>query len=201
MSMIYDPTQRYSSSDNIVSDLIIDDWKCELVEPKNKALHKKATLDPFSSTVDWSVREAEMIKLMHDKFGIGLAAPQIGSSYNMFVMAHQYLGDIGVYKPEILEVSDEEVLWEEGCLSFPMLYIKIKRPEKIKVCFIKTDGNTVVETWMDGRDARCFLHEYDHLQGKLFLDLVSDLKLQQAHKKREKLFKKLERQAAKYNNA
>ena len=75
-----------------------------------------------------------------------------------------------------------------------MLYLDITRPEKIKVKYFKNDGKTQVETWMDGRDARCFQHEYEHLQGELFLDRVSDLKLQRAFKKREKFFKKLEKQ-------
>jgi peptide deformylase len=61
------------------------------------------------------------------------------------------------------------------------------------VQFTKTDGETDVEMWMDGIDARCFLHEYDHLQGINFIDLVSDFKLQMAKEKRDKRFKKLER--------
>jgi len=135
-----------------------------------------------------------MLQLMHDKFGIGLAAPQIGLSYNMFVMNHEHLGDIGVFRPEILEYSEETCRYEEGCLSFPMLYLDVTRPEKVKVRYYKSDGETQVETWMDGRDARCFQHEFDHLHGDLFIDKVSDLKLQRAFKKREKFFKKLERQ-------
>ena len=193
----FNPYDKYSSTTNITASFIIEDWKCELVEPKHSALHAHANLDPFSSDIDWAEREKEMFKLMHDKFGIGLAAPQVGSSYNMFVMHHEHLGDIGIYKPEILE-AEGEVMWEEGCLTFPMLYLPVSRPEKIKVKYYKNDGETVVETWMDGRDARCFLHEYDHLKGQLFIDLVSDLKLQRAKKKREKFFKKLETQSKRY---
>ena len=191
--MKYDPYNNYMSTD-VVSTSLTEDWVCELVIPKHPALHTKANIDPFGLDLDWEEKEKEMLQLMHDKFGIGLAAPQIGYSYNMFVMNHEYLGDIGVYNPEILEVSDETCRFEEGCLSFPMLYLDITRPEKIKVKFTKTDGETDVETWMDGRDARCFQHEFEHLQGELFIDNVSDLKLQRAFKKREKFFKKLERQ-------
>jgi len=195
----YDPYKNYASNDEISTSFIIEDWECKLVEPKHPALHKKANLDPFSGDIDWAEREQEMFKLMHDSFGIGLACPQVGSSYNMFVMNHEYLGDIGIYKPEILETDgDPECRYEEGCLSFPMLYLDVRRPEKIKVRYYKNDGITQVETWMDGRDARCFQHEYDHLQGELFIDKVSDLKLQRAFKKREKFFKKLEKQM---NNA
>ena len=190
----YDPYSKYASTEEISTTFILDDWDCQLVEPKHNALHSVANIDPFGSDIDWESREKEMLQLMHDKFGIGLACPQIGQSYNMFVMNHEHLGDIGVYKPEILEYSEETCRFEEGCLSFPMLYLDITRPEKIKVKYFKNDGETQVETWMDGRDARCFQHEYEHLQGELFLDRVSDLKLQRAFKKREKFFKKLEKQ-------
>lgn len=192
--MKYDPYNNYASNDEISTTLVIEDWSCELVEPKHPALHKRANLDPFSGDIDWVEREKEMFQLMHDKFGIGLACPQVGSSYNMFVMNHEHLGDIGIYKPKILEYSEETCRYEEGCLSFPMLYLDVTRPEKIKVQYLKNDGVTQVETWMDGRDARCFQHEFDHLHGDLFLDKVSELKLQRAYKKREKFFKKLERQ-------
>jgi peptide deformylase len=189
--MKYDPYQKYSTTTDIVSDIIVDTWKCELVEPKHSALHTKATLDPFAGNIDWQEREKEMIQLMYDKLGIGLAAPQVGSSYNMFVMNHSVLGDIGVYKPKILEYSDEKVGMEEGCLSFPLLYLVISRSERIKVEYFKNDGETKVQTWMDGRDARCFLHEFDHLQGNLYIDLAGELKLRRAYNKREKLFKKI----------
>lgn len=191
------PEDKQVTSSSISLTEFAEDWNCELVDPKYPSLHTAATVDPFTSNIDWPEREKEMFKLMHDKFGIGLAAPQVGSSYNMFVMNHEYLGDIGVYKPIILE-TEGEVGWEEGCLTFPMLYLPVKRPEKVKVQYYKNDGVTQVETWLDGRDARCFLHEYDHLQGILFLDLVSDLKLERAMKKREKFFKKLETQSKRY---
>jgi len=183
---------------DVITTSLTEDWVCELVNPKHNALHTRANIDPFGTELDWPEKEAEMLQLMHDKFGIGLAAPQIGYSYNMFVMNHEHLGDMGIYSPEILEYSKETCRYEEGCLSFPMLYLDVTRPEKIKVKYYKSDGKTQVETWMDGRDARCFQHEFDHLHGDLFIDKVSDIKLQRAFKKREKFFKKLERQI---NNA
>lgn len=189
----YDPYSKYASSTDISTSFIVEDWECQLVDPKHPALHTVASIDPFSGDIDWAEREKEMLALMHNNLGIGLAAPQVGSSYNMFVMHHSIMGDIGVYKPEIVEKSEETANIEEGCLTFPLLYIHITRPAKIKVRYYKNDGETQVETWMDGMDARCFLHEYEHLQGELFLDLVSELKLRRAHEKREKLFKKLQR--------
>lgn len=164
----------------------------KIVEPKHPALHKKADINPFDLDVDLDAREKEMITLMKEKYGIGLASPQIGESVNMFVMKHSLLGDIGVYNPEILETTDD-VSMEEGCLTFPLLYMHVSRPEKVKVKYF-TSNNTPVEMWLDGIDARCFQHEFEHLQGELFLDQVSEMKLRRAFDKREKLFKKLQRQ-------
>lgn len=190
----FNPYDKYASSTSIsLGTTLIEDWQCELVEPKHPVLKKRATVDPFSGDVDWVQREREMCELMQNRFGIGLAAPQVGSSYRMFVMNHSHLGEIGVYNPEILETEGTTTM-EEGCLSFPLLFMHITRPERIKVRFTKTDGETIVETWMDGMDARCFLHEYDHLQGKLFVDDVSDFKLRRAWKKQEKTLKKLQQQ-------
>ena len=92
----YDPYSKYASTEEISTSFILDDWDCQLVEPKHPALHSVANIDPFGSDIDWESREKEMLQLMHDKFGIGLACPQIGQSYNMFVMNHEHLGDIGV---------------------------------------------------------------------------------------------------------
>lgn len=189
----YDPYSRYASSSDVhLGDFLVEDWRCELVEPRHVALHRAATTDPFSGNINWPEREQEMFTLMHANFGLGLAAPQVGSRYNMFVMSHSFLGDIGVYKPEIVETKGELDI-EEGCLTWPLLYIRVKRPAEVKVKFYKNDGVTQVEMWMDRMDARCFLHEYDHLQGTNFIDLVSDFKLQRAKEKRDKRFKKLER--------
>lgn len=193
MSKKYNPYDKYTSSSDIsLGDFLVEDWQCLLVEPNHPALHRSATTDPFKGGVDWPSCEKEMFDLMHYNMGVGLSSTQVGSSYNMFVMTHSVLGDIGVYKPQILETSGEIVI-EEGCLTWPLLYLKINRPARIKVQFTKTDGETVVETWMDGIDARCFLHEYDHLQGINFIDLASDFKLQMAKEKRDKRFKRLER--------
>mgnify|MGYP000235481917 CR=1 FL=1 len=90
-------------------------------------------------------------------------------------------------------IDKGEVDIEEGCLTWPLLFIHIKRPTEIKVRFYKNDGETQIEMVMDGIDARCFLHEYDHLQGTNFIDIVSDFKLRRAMEKRDKRFKKLER--------
>lgn len=177
----FDPYQGYS-------------WNCQLVEPSAPVMNRPALHNPFADkTIDWKGRESQMINLMHDHHGLGLAAPQIGSSYRMFVMSHSQLGDIGVYNPDIVSYSDANAMWQEGCLSFPLLFLSIKRPEEITVRFTRSDGHKQIELTMQGRDARIFQHEYDHLQGSMFLDKVSLLKINRAKAQRSKLIKKFKK--------
>lgn len=162
-----------------------------LVQPNHQALHKVADIDPFTDdNVDWAEREKEMFQIMKDKFGIGLAAPQLGASYRMFVMTHSTLGDIGVYNPEIVSRSEDTACQEEGCLTFPLLFFMVTRPAS---CVVKFQDCFQEEHEMEltGTDAQCFQHEYDHLEGLLFLEYASDMKLQRAIAKREKTVKKL----------
>ena len=79
----------------------------KLVEAKNKVLHSKANINPFDDKdINWEEREKAMIQLMKDRFGIGLASPQIGSSHRMFVMTFETGENVGIYNPEILEFSE-----------------------------------------------------------------------------------------------
>ena len=162
----------------------------KLVDPKHPALHTVANINPFDTDIDWAEHEQEMFKIMHDKIGIGLAAPQLGDSYNMFVMTHSSKGDIGIYNPQILASSEEKVVMEEGCLTFPLLFLHLSRPKTVIVRYQSVDQETLEETF-DGLDARVFQHEHEHLQGKTYLDNASELKLQRAMKQREKAFKRL----------
>jgi peptide deformylase len=76
--------------------------------------------------------------------------------------------------PEILETSPDTVEMEEGCLSFPDLYLKVSRPAKVRIRATDLQGNRF-ELKAEGMAARAILHEYDHLQGKLFIDHISPL--------------------------
>ena len=195
----FTPYDKYVSTDTDLAEHV-DYRNVEFVQPSHPVMNRAARVDPFSaSDANWSEREQDLIAYMNMNHGLGLAAPQIGSSYRMFVMKHEHLGDIGIYNPEIVSITDDEVTWQEGCLSFPLLYLGVKRPSGITVRYTKADGETRIEVRMDGRDARVFLHEYDHLEGKLFLDSVSLLKINRAKEQRKKLLKKFNR-AQKYNS-
>lgn len=130
----------------------------------------------------------QMLFTMAHYGGVGLAAPQCGFPYRMFVM----VGGIVCINPVILESSKETVYTKEGCLSFPGLYLSVTRPETIKILYTNEFGNRVEATWI-GATARVAQHEFDHLEGVIFTSRVGALTLSMAKKKRQKLFKKISR--------
>lgn len=110
--------------------------------------------------------------------GLGLAASQIGDAQPVFIIdlsAVDINQSLTVFiNPEIIEMSDEEVEMEEGCLSFPDMYLKITRPKRVKVRAMDLEGN-LFEIEADGLAARAIQHEYDHTQGKLYIDRISPM--------------------------
>ena len=113
--------------------------------------------------------------------GLGLSANQCGRTERMFAinMGEQIWTLIN---PEIIEKSDTLSDMSEGCLSYPGLYLKLKRPDHIKIKFQAINGEWI-EQEFDGLTAVCVQHEIDHLDGKMFTDLVSPIKLDLAKKK------------------
>jgi peptide deformylase len=120
---------------------------------------------------------ADMIATLKDANGLGLAAPQVGVSRRIFITdlsSLELTESMRVFiNPEIVETSGEVIL-EEGCLSFPGLYQKISRPEQIKIKALDVEGHEF-ELNVSGMLARAILHEYDHLDGILFIDHLSSL--------------------------
>lgn len=143
----------------------------------------------FGQDGDAELLEQSMIEFMTANFGIGLAANQIGLAKRVFVIGskniERFPEPFAVFNPKILEVSEETILDKEGCLSYPGLWLSIKRPAVIKVEFQDSKGNTH-EAALSGLIARCFQHELEHLDGICFVDKVSPLKLQLAMKKLRK---------------
>ena len=133
----------------------------------------------------------EMKILMNIKKGIGLAAPQIGLHYKVFIFTR---GEdvLEVVNPTINRASENLVSLKEGCLSFPGLYLKISRPEWVDVSFY--DKNlSLVKLMLDGMDARCFNHEYDHVYGVTIKDRVPKVTLKMALARRLTNLRKLRR--------
>lgn len=148
----------------------------ELVDFKSDILHESTK--PFVFGKD-NVSEIS-VKLLNTKSemrGYGLAAPQIGIDISVF----SFLDEV-VFNPEILEESQilETVL--EGCLSYPGIWIAVKRPIAIKVRYQTVTGD-FLERDLDGLEARIFQHEFDHLKGITFTDTASNLKLKRAIEK------------------
>ena len=120
---------------------------------------------------------SDMVDTLKKAKGLGLAASQVGVAQRLFIVdlsAVDISESLKVFiNPEILETSGEIEL-EEGCLSFPELYLKITRPERVKVRATDLEGNQF-EMAVEGMIARAILHEFDHTQGKLFIDHLSPL--------------------------
>jgi peptide deformylase len=133
--------------------------------------------------------ETAMCDFMIANRGIGLAANQIGISKRVFVIGSNNIegfpAPFALFNPRIIEVSQEQLIDKEGCLSYPDLWLSVKRPAVIKVEYQDSQGN-FHEAAMSGLIARCFQHELDHLDGVCFVDKVSALKLQLAMKKLRK---------------
>ena len=121
-----------------------------------------------------------MIETMHKADGIGLAAPQIGHSKKVIVVDISPLEEVEeprvFVNPEIVESWGESVV-EEGCLSIPEVREDVSRPEGIKVRYQDEDG-TSTENDFNGWLARVLQHEIDHINGILFVDLLSPIKRQ-----------------------
>jgi peptide deformylase len=124
---------------------------------------------------------------MIENDGMGLSANQIGVRARAFVIRAEEI--IGVFNPKIVYTSDELIYLEEGCLSYPNLFVKIKRPKFIRVRFTHPDGVTETRKF-DGLTARAFQHELDHLDGVLFTKRANGIHLAQAKKLVKKLNKK-----------
>ncbi len=120
---------------------------------------------------------ADLIATLKNAGGLGLAAPQIGEAVRIFIIdlsAIDLTESVRVFiNPEIVETSGE-ILLEEGCLSFPEIYQKIVRPEKVKMKATDPDGREFTLE-ASGMLARAMIHEYDHLEGKLFIDYFSTI--------------------------
>jgi peptide deformylase len=135
-----------------------------------------------------------MSKFMTDNGGVGLAAPQLGIKKRIFIMGN-FIKLVACINPKIASLSDERDNDLEGCLSFPDLFMKVKRPTTAVVQYYTVSGE-LVERELTGFECRVFLHEYDHLIGVTFDQRVGDLTYRMAKDKRKKELKKKSRASA-----
>ena len=162
---------------------------CTLIESTNPLLRIK--LSECSSDLDREKVESQLIDSMKHYQGIGLSANQVGIMERVFVMYSDVKkGEIiSCFNPKTITQSDTEVVIEEGCLSYPGLWLKVKRPDGIEVEYEDKNGELQSKA-MFGLECRIFLHEYDHMEGTDFTKKVSKIKLDRAKKRQSKMLKK-----------
>ena len=129
--------------------------------------------------VDDEVRAliSDMVETVVEAEGLGLAAPQIGVPKRVIIVmepGEEERGFLALINPEIVSACGEEMV-EEGCLSVPGIYEKVKRPQSVVVSGLDRDGNEV-KVEATGMLARAFCHEIDHLNGVLFVDKIGMVK-------------------------
>lgn len=148
-----------------------------ILEFPDPRLRKKAT--PVE-VVDDTLRGLidDMFETMYEAPGIGLAATQVDVHKRLLVadISHEKTDPYILINPQLLE-KDGLIVSEEGCLSVPGYYEEVERAEHIRVSFLNRDG-AEVEMEANGMLAVCFQHEIDHLDGKLFVDYLSEVKRQ-----------------------
>ena len=142
------------------------------------------------TVVDDEVRQLvdDMFETMYEAPGIGLAATQVNVHKRIVVMdLSEDRSEPRVFiNPEFEALTDEMEQYQEGCLSVPGFYENVDRPQKVKVKALDRDGQPY-EMIAEGLLAVCIQHECDHLNGKLFVDYLSNLKRDRIKKKLEKL--------------
>lgn len=165
--------------------------KYNLIPANDPLLNNKLELFDFRNPpVDPEELGKDLLEHMRYFGGIGLSANQLGMPYRVFVME----GSPGFicFNPRISAFAGDEVQLDEGCLSYPGLYVKKKRPGTIRVSYVDEKGFRQVKRFQ-GLSARIFQHEMEHMDGNNFLEGIGPLALQMAKQRQDKLLKKVRR--------
>jgi len=165
---------------------------CKMVEKGHPILNIK--LEGVSKDLDRNQTVEDLVETMTHEGGIGVSANQLGLMERVFVMYSDFKEKkiITCFDPQIIEYADEDVLMTEGCLTYPGLWLKVKRPVWIKATW--EDQNGVKDEYqLAGLEARIFQHEYDHMEGTNFTNQVSKMKLSMAKKRLQKVTKKVDK--------
>lgn len=155
----------------------------QLVKENDPILREVATAWDFTIDGDPNDLIRRMAKIMMENNGIGLAGPQVGISKRIFIMGNESKM-FACINPEVLETSGNE-MDVEGCLSFPNLWLRVRRADAIKVRYYNAMGGEIV-TEFSGLMSRVFQHERDHLDGICYDTRVGKLSLDMAKNRRKK---------------
>jgi peptide deformylase len=162
----------------------------ELVEEATKVLREPTDEFDFKNPPeDPKEVEKNLGEAMERFGGLGLSANQLGLNYKVFVMRTADSGIKAFFNPEVTKLSKETEMMKEGCLSFPDIYLMIKRPKAIEFEYTDSDGERHT-LQLEGLGSRCVQHELDHLNGIIFLQRASRFKIERALKARPKERKK-----------
>lgn len=140
-----------------------------VLEPNDILRRKSQPVDVITPELLRFIQD--MKETMHENNGIGLAAPQVGRNIRIFTVATQD-GTLALINPEIISKSFRKEFDEEGCLSIPGTFIKVKRAKQVKVRALNENGQEITFT-AKGLFARVIQHELDHLDGILMFDRIT----------------------------
>jgi len=162
----------------------------EILLVPNELLRQKAKRLINITSEDIKIAN-QMMDIMIKAPGVGLAANQVGIlkqiiTINFEDKENDKRANYILFNPSIIEYSEEKIIMEEGCLSFPEQYADIERPKKIFLEYIDENQKNIKKE-IDGYEARILQHEIDHLSGILFVDYLSSLKRNIIIKKVKKL--------------
>ena len=147
----------------------------DIIHYTDLVLHTEAKEYEFNNSIpDPDIISSLLHQIKKERNGIGLAAPQIGIPLAVFA-----IGTETIFNPQILGQSKETCLMVEGCLSYPGVYLQVRRASSVQVKYQNKDGLFQTHD-LEGTEARVFQHEFDHLKGLTFTDQASKLKLKLA---------------------
>ena len=152
----------------------------KLIEEASKVLRTPPPEFDFENPPEDPKEIAKNLSEAMDKFGgLGLSANQVGLPYRLFIMKTMHEGDkepenVAYFNPELTRVSQETELMKEGCLSFPDIFLMIKRSKTIEFKYQDVEGKEQTAV-LEGLGARCVQHEIDHLNGMRILDRAQEL--------------------------
>ena len=161
----------------------------ELIPNNHPSLRQR--LQVCSEDLDRQKMKDDLTACMEKNNGVGLSANQVGIDERVFVMYSDVKEKeiIACFNPFITEYSKETIKMDEGCLTWPGIWLLVERPEGI-VCNFEDETGEHIQVTMHGLEARSFQHEYDHMEGTNFTRKVSRLKLDMARKRAAKMKKK-----------
>ena len=154
----------------------------QLIKSPNPILKQQAIRWDFETDLNAKDLEIDMVQLMVESGGIGLAANQVGLLKRVFAIHLKDQVPFCMFNPYILHGDNDMVKGSEGCLSFPGVFFEVPRHNNITAGYVDRDGNKrIIE--LTGIDSRCFQHELDHLDGVCYTEYISPLKLAMIKKK------------------